>query len=206
MLSNNCKFHKNGHCRSKTSCIFNHNFPNCPQGRFCPQKSDCQFRHVKICPIFPKCPYTICSYYHPPPNLLPPPLFPHPASNNSRKMLSPSHPTPHDQVSITMLSQRVTRLEEHITGLEKQISALTTSANTEVQNLSNKLTNEIEEAPAVENILTISDDSPENNTGIAPDGSPATGELEQKVTDHMISKVNTIQSDLQQNLKSRVKD
>ena len=135
-----------------------------------------------------------------------------------------------------MLSQKVSRLEEHITGLEKQISALTTSANTEVQNLSNKLTNEIEEAPAVENILTISDDSPENNTGIAPDGSPANGEVEQRVTDlqtklfaleakveqsremadqqqnvqsvtdHMISKVNTIHSDLQQNLKSRVKD
>jgi len=34
-----------------------------------------------------------------------------------------------------------------------------------------------------------------------PDGSPVND-----VTDHMISKVNTIQSDLQQNLKSRVNE
>ena len=34
----------------------NHSFPHCPLGIFCPQKSDCQFRHVKICPKFP---YTV---------------------------------------------------------------------------------------------------------------------------------------------------
>ena len=83
MSSRNCKFHKKGHCRAKTSCIFNHIIPHCPQGRFCPQKSDCQFRHVKICPLFPKCHYPICSYYHPPPSLALqiPPLFPHPPPN-----------------------------------------------------------------------------------------------------------------------------
>ena len=53
----------------------NHSFPHCPLRRFCPQKSVCQFRHVKDCPLLSKCPYPVCSYYHPPPNLLPPNLL-----------------------------------------------------------------------------------------------------------------------------------
>ena len=114
----------------------------------CPRFPNCGFETAKGAFIY----FSSCSYYHPPPPYLlsPPPLFPHPDTTNCRKMHSPSHPTPHDQVPITMLSQRVTSLEEHITGLEKQISALTTSASPE----DNSETSQAAELESVEDLET----------------------------------------------------
>ena len=95
---------------------------------------------------------------------------------------------------------------------------------------------ETPETNSANTVMPATQHSPENNTEITPEGSPSNGEVEQRVTDlqtklfalaakveqsremadqqqkvqsdtdHMISKVNTIHSDLQQNLKSRVKD
>ena len=81
MSSENCKYHLRGHCRSKSFCLSNHNIQNCPHGKLCNHQDLCQFRHVKICPLFPNCGYmkgkafiyfTKCSYSHTPPIVHPP--------------------------------------------------------------------------------------------------------------------------------------
>ena len=113
-MPSNCNFHKIGHCNLKTSCTLNHSFPHCPLRRFCPQKSVCQFRHVKDCPLSPKCPYPNCSYYHP---LTIPPLFPHP----------PPWPTPTKvcpPLADPMASRRLQSLEALVKELKTDLSTL----------------------------------------------------------------------------------
>ena len=121
-----CKFHKNGHCRSKTSCILNHNIPHCPQGRFCPQKSDCQFRHVKRCPLFPKCPYPTCSYYHPPPI---PPLFPHPPPWPIPPKVRPLLADPMANRRIQSLEVLVQKLKTDLSSLGTELAAIKSKNN-----------------------------------------------------------------------------
>ena len=85
MPSDNCKFHKRGHCKAKYFCKSNHDIKICPQNQFCNKKELCELRHVKNCPKFPFCGFENtqgdfifsknCSYFHPPPI---PPLFHHP--------------------------------------------------------------------------------------------------------------------------------
>ena len=141
-MSSNCNFHKFGHCRLTTSCTMNHNFPHCPLGIFCPQKLTCQYRHVKDCPLSPKCPYPKCSYYHPltiPPPVPIPYLFSQPPPWTI-PLPTPIHPPYQPGLAIP---------------------------TPPAQSLDNGTTGNIrmdEEAPAVQDILTIQDDSSDTNS------------------------------------------
>ena len=104
-----CNFFLKGHCMLKFSCSKNHNIQICPQGQLCLQKSSCQFRHVKLCPLFPKCgfinaagtftQFPTCSFYHPPP----------PSTT----------PSPHPEVT---LDNRVSNLENLVHQLSTRLA------------------------------------------------------------------------------------
>ena len=191
MSLKNCRFHQKGHCYNKSSCKSNHDIKVCPQNLLCNQKDSCQFRHVKLCPKFPYCGFQNskgifilfkkCSYYHPPPPHVPPNLSPPDLPlHHPPPILLPQSPTTNTReldtlkISVQKLETELAAVKNMVTynaARRAEVTPQITSDNIEMQNLSNKLTNEIEEAPAAGDILTVSDDSPElANTGSAPDG------------------------------------
>ena len=133
MSSNICNFFRNGHCKFKFQCRKSHAILTCRFGPYC-TIPNCVFRHPKTCENFllNKCgfknknnifiPYTFCTRYHPPPDL----LYTHPIVHPPPQ--PPYHPPP---------------------GLP--------------HGTPHRFPHGAASTPAVENILTISDHSPENN-------------------------------------------
>ena len=185
MPSENCKFHKRGHCKAKSFCNSNHDIKICPQNQFCNKKSSCELRHVKNCPKFPYCGFETtqgvfifsknCSYYHPPPI---PPLFPHPPPWPIPPKVRPLPPDPMTSRRVQSLEVLAQKLRTDLSALGNELAAMKSkNNNTDEKSASEKEDDTLEVTPEVstggilENILTLSDETPDTVTGSASVGN-----------------------------------
>ena len=152
----------------------NHSFPHCPLGIFCPQKLDCQYRHVKDCPLSPKCPYPNCSYYHP---LTIPPPVPHPPPRPTPAKVSPPLADPTATQRLQRLEARVQVLQTDLSTLSIQFAAMANTVMPATQHSQeNKRETSQETKLNEEPILTISED-PVNNGEVKEDNLRASPDV-----------------------------
>ena len=133
-----CPYYLAGHCNKKAKCTLSHDIFNCNDGTFCKNKKSCQFRHVKLCPLHPRCYFKKCSYKHP---LLPPHIPYHslhypPATH--LPVPPPTHP-PHLPIKqeLTKLKaeflESTTKLNSKIQSLETEMAAIKQTSSVERQ-------------------------------------------------------------------------
>ena len=195
MPSENCKFHKRGHCKAKSFCKSNHDIKICPQNQFCNKKELCELRHVKNCPKFPFCGFENtqgdfifsknCSYFHPPP--IPPlfhhpppipPLFPHPPPWPIPPKVRPLPPDPMTSRRVQSLEVLAQKLRTDLSALGNELAAMKSKNNnkdeksaSEKEDDTLEVTPEVSTGGILENILTLSDETPDTITGSASVGN-----------------------------------
>ena len=126
-----CPFHLKGHCKNKTKCALSHAISDCNMGSLCKDKKSCKFRHVRHCPLHPKCYFKKCSYLHP---LLP--HIPHHPPHHPPIPLPAFHPpshTPHLPNIHQELAKLKAEFQERVTRLETEMKAIKQESPSERQ-------------------------------------------------------------------------